>query len=1511
MAYQYPILNPTQKGIKQAISDDDVVDFLAGKYEKDIFDYEIKNIRSIEASNRHNDVDIFYHKNGKIAMYRHKNGLKPFLWTKVTNQEQFFSHNIIEVSDEFVSLDGGLVIINNQPRKLDGDDAAIIKTIETIDGSKSHIVRYKFQTKQEREHIFNQKLKIYDIDVTQTISSFDGNAVGRMKSGFVKLVKIRPNNDKPKKSDNPYFQDNIVGSYKNLLDFFLEGGVSLRGNIYLNPNKLKNFIGNNSPEENIKFLLKIYKWRNKFNPFTNDSFNIDAVIKLFSKYDIGGSRLSKQYIVEMIEKSPENFYNTLAKYDNPSNFFDVKLDNQKVMEYVIKCFTFDSNQDIKELLDVFKDQERVKKKKEKDKASEIISDTDDVDVAIDSDKKMFVIDIFDVKEPIIYGVSPVEQYMIQTGRRYHKGVENYDELHCLVLDIETEARDEYLDLKTAALSAKTGRIFEIGLKDNRGFCEILSAKTDDEERYALKRTFELIAKISPDLLITHNGEDFDFQFMLDRMQMLGMVADAGKNKPKSSIAYVQNIFKEQYENKFSDKDGKSIEFKAHKLFSRIEGANLKVGAENQKYTKTAIYGMNVVDTRHVMLRAKAQDSSIPNAKLKDSIKYAKLAKKNRVYVDGDKIGKISNEQRPYYFNEEDGSYFLSTKPIEFITNYDENDVKESSKGFYYKSQKYLYIYDNLLGKDHFLGNCENSIGIDFHLDGEWLSDYFLETSKEVLDNSFERIYSKIAELGDNIDAVYVLRSSDGKSALNREKNSQQILQYYNQKIKDLENDFKDTKAFHKKKNFDSYKLVSGKYIVQRYLEDDLEEPYLLDRLYSQGSFEMSKWLPTTYERVTTGGNATVWKLLLTTWSYLNLLTIPDFEQGRDFNGALIGMVESGYHKNGVKKDYSSMYPSIFLTFVPTPDIDISSIYKPLVNFGLKTRLKYKNAKSEAAAKGDTVLALAFDKKQLPLKILINSFFGMLGTRVSPFSYFDAAQFITCVGRQHMRHMIEYYKPLDFKVVYFHTDGANFTIPDGAENYSYVGRGINWNVVKDKQYSGVEAYVKEYNDRYMKGEMAVGLDGFFDVCINFAKGNFISVSKNKKGENVMKVTGGALYRDGLNEYIEDFFNIALEEYIFKNNPNGFVDYYYRYAQDIVSGKLPYRKIAKRDKIKRTISDYLAGLKSGLYKRKLVPMELTIKHNLPLNVGDVIYYVNDGSDDETSDRDMGDIKTPIGKFIFPLKDKSQMDMFSMFDNETKFPFENYDSLVKHFEGKSISEGLNILREFVNQAHFRPKLDKPKTGGKAKFTKEALDSFFQKFIDQERFEFKLGKNAKGEDEVEVYVVKHILNCTYIPEDDLDRLGKYNGQKYLDKFNKAVSALLVLFKPSVREKFLTKTGKRTNDQNWTDDELAFVSGIPISEDKQDNLDELMGLANEEIQFWYKMKKSPNYPFDNIEIDTDCDYIVDGDNNIYRFDGGDIPLNISNPRKMSSLELIKFLGKFVILGEVPYRFVDNMKVAA
>ena len=67
----------------------------------------------------------------------------------------------------------------------------------------------------------------------------------------------------------------------------------------------------------------------------------------------------------------------------------------------------------------------------------------------------------------------------------------------------------------------------------------------------------------------------------------------------------------------------------------------------------------------------------------------------------------------------------------------------------------------------------------------------------------------------------------------------------------------------------SYIKTTGDDIVERYLDDDLEETLIVDDEFNQGTFLLASLVPTTYQRVSTMGTATLWKMIMLAWSYKN------------------------------------------------------------------------------------------------------------------------------------------------------------------------------------------------------------------------------------------------------------------------------------------------------------------------------------------------------------------------------------------------------------------------------------------------------------------------------------------------------------------------------------------------------------------------------------------------------------------------------------------------------------------
>jgi DNA polymerase elongation subunit (family B) len=390
----------------------------------------------------------------------------------------------------------------------------------------------------------------------------------------------------------------------------------------------------------------------------------------------------------------------------------------------------------------------------------------------------------------------------------------------------------------------------------------------------------------------------------------------------------------------------------------------------------------------------------------------------------------------------------------------------------------------------------------------------------------------------------------------------------------------------------------------------LDETLKVDQEFNQGSFLLAAMIPTTYERVSTMGTATLWKMLMMAWSYKHNIAIPAKESKTDFVGGLSRLLKVGYSKDVLKLDFSSLYPSIQLVHDVFPDCDVTGAMKGMLKWFRDTRIKYKNL-AEQYYETDRKKSESYGNKQLPIKIFINSMFGALSApQVYAWGDMYMGEQITCTGRQYLRQMIKFFMAKGYVPLVMDTDGVNFSTPEDAKNRVYVGRGLNWKVKLGKEYYGPEADVAEYNDIFMRGEMALDTDGVWPSCINLARKNYAVMDAKGK----IKLTGNSIKSKKLPIYIEEFLDKGIKM-LLQGDGKGFVEYYYEYLQKIYDKKIPLSKIAQRAKVKLTIDEYKKRLntktKAGNSMSRMAHMELAIQEKLNVNLGDVIMYVNNGT------------------------------------------------------------------------------------------------------------------------------------------------------------------------------------------------------------------------------------------------------------------------------------------------------------
>lgn len=708
-------------------------------------------------------------------------------------------------------------------------------------------------------------------------------------------------------------------------------------------------------------------------------------------------------------------------------------------------------------------------------------------------------------------VKPVEQFMIQSGKRLFKGFDDYNQIQKF-----------YFDLETNGIDPSESRIFQIGVRDNKGyngegFEEVIEVDGDTEEelrkseRNAINRFFELIEDLDPDIIAGYNSEDFDWPFIRGRCEYL-------------KISYEE-----------TNSDVASILTNQHKPRRiRTQNNTLKVGNETEDYIQTHIWGYNILDACHPVKKAKAINSDIKGWGLKYITEFSNANKPNRVYVPGDKIYDTWADEENYYaFNEEDGDWYKLT---------DDTELKEG------------------------------------------------------------------------------------------------------------------------------YKQVSGQYIIDRYLKDDLWETEKVDDIYSQAAFLIGKLIPTSYMRNCTMGTSGTWQLIMLTWSYKNNLAVPNFEGEKDFPGGLSRMFKVGRAENVIKLDYSALYPRTQLTFDIFPELDISGIMKNLLEYIVNTRDEAKGLKGKYGKKADELeeyleeneISLEeeeikrikskieenennsdfYDKKQLPLKILANSFFGSFGApKYFPWSKVTSAGETTCRGRQFLRLLASFFYDKGYVPLICDTDGMNFSMPEGVEGHTYIPEGTHNETANNKgeTLTGFDADVAEFNEKHMIGYMGLDVDEVADAEINFSKKNYATLIDGK-----LKKTGNTLKSDSLELYIAEFFDKGLK-LLLENKGYEFIQEYYKLIDDIYNYRIPIAKIASKAKIKMSkerYREYIHEHKSdGKKNSRQAWMELVLANDLNVKMGDSVYYYNTGTAkshgdvDATKNKETGEVEVKLNCKLIP--------------------------------------------------------------------------------------------------------------------------------------------------------------------------------------------------------------------------------------------------------------------------------------
>ena len=646
----------------------------------------------------------------------------------------------------------------------------------------------------------------------------------------------------------------------------------------------------------------------------------------------------------------------------------------------------------------------------------------------------------------------------------------------------------------------------------------------------------------------------------------------------------------------------------------------------------------------------------------------------------------------------------------------------------------------------------------------------------------------------------------------------------------------NTKLYDIKEN-ETFNIVSGRYIVERYLLDDLYETDKVELSFNQTNYQICKMLPVPFEKMCTMGTAAIWKYIMLTWSYENNLAIPELIDTHAFTGGLSRLLVTGYVDRIIKLDYNSLYPSIILTHDINTDIDIMGAMSMMLEYILTKREEYKGEKKSADKKVREITQLLenqpnneqlladlktykskytlFDNMQSAIKVIGNGFFGSYGSgSVFPHSDLICAEETTCTGRMALRLMIGWFTNLGYKPLVGDTDGFNFQMPKEfryTKEHPYIGKGLNRLVKEGKEYIDEWGDIMEFNDLFMRNKMGLDEDEVIPANITCARKNYLDLLDN--GE--VKMVGNTLKSKKMPIYIEKFIAKAAE-LLLHNKGKEFIEYYYDYIEKIYNMQIPLKDIASVGKIKTSIKEYKEGCKqltaAGSKKARQAWYELAIKENLNVNMGDSIYYINTGKKKGDSD-----VKR-ITKFYY-MNNGEKIDYAVDEKGEKMLDRRgNVISLTKYLEKQ-----FNLYK-------------KEHKGTKTKI-------------------YEFGKTLfPNLEEDDIVIFNCVLLTNDLVEDEEDHFCdedfEYNVDKYIEMFNKRIRPLLVVFDRNIRT-YVNEKGKEVDNilitnpkdrKTFTEEETKLVSGQPFNETDQDTYEQLMTMEDKEIRFWLSIDKVPTY---------------------------------------------------------------------
>lgn len=318
--------------------------------------------------------------------------------------------------------------------------------------------------------------------------------------------------------------------------------------------------------------------------------------------------------------------------------------------------------------------------------------------------------------------------------------------------------------------------------------------------------------------------------------------------------------------------------------------------------------------------------------------------------------------------------------------------------------------------------------------------------------------------------------------------------------------------------------------VIEYCLGDVEETYDIGSIVLPPNFYLTSILPDVYQNVLVSGGATKINQILVAEYLRENQSIPiNNNESAEFQGGFVELRECGVFKKVYKADVSSLYPSIMLNFDVTPRQDNIGAFKRTLEHITEKRLYYK-AKAKTAK--DEYEKQYYTGMEKAFKIIINSYYGYMGTGTMNFSDLKAARQVTGIGRMIVNDMADQIEDAGGKVIEIDTDGVFFS----GDLYNYQNMEFN-----------------------LPDGINVDIDSPVEYMVSIKAKNYVLVDNGKY------VYHGNSLRSRRDEKFGIEFLTKVVDCLLENNVDKVYDVYKQYQDEIIYSRLPVEDLCKRERI----------------------------------------------------------------------------------------------------------------------------------------------------------------------------------------------------------------------------------------------------------------------------------------------------------------------------------------------------------